>query len=972
MTDLKIEEFCTREGLIICPIVYFNDEASSKQPNKTPKYEQNNKTIEELNKLNIENEKQKICFDIKNKNISKLDMTNKKNGIKYKKLSTNEFKTITECYSLFLKHHPHYYVIDVDEQKINSINDFIVEYENVIDKNIMDILKKLPWTKGNSKGIHIFIKLQNVPEYSNQQNVFNNFIGDLLKKNNVWEKAGKNYSDSKTIYKGNYEPYDPIDFEVIKPLINISKLNIKTDKPKKEPLNNNKLNIDTKNNNILNISYDLTVFKKLYAMYHDNTEKIKTIYFIQLCFEYNIFKTIDFSNYDKWIELATIIKEEFNVNGLDLFDEISKQIDKYQGRIDIEEKYNCLLKTFSKNPLSIGTLKYIVKDIDLNMYMIMKKQIDINILTQLNDIKQNQEIMLKMDEILKKLDENQTECKIAELFTIIYGHNFKSTMKDDKGNITRKCSYNNIGIWEDYKNIYQDKTIKGLLYKNLNEYIQNIYDKDLDNLKLKKSQIEKRDDITEEERLTMKIDIEKRIQDKTKSKNAIINLLETKSRLDNIQSVIVENIYDYTFEDKVNMKYLYLPMKDGYKINGQDLKISPLEKDDYFNFVCDAKYIENFNENMAEYQIVHNYFLSLMEGNPNMTQLLIDIIKTTLCGVKLKKIICFIGAHGSNGKSMLLELLKSIFKDFVGTITKNVLLNGVENSSGPTPDIMILKNLRLPYSSELSSEQKLHVDLKKISGADPITGRDMWEKPKTFVVPGNVFLISNEMPTIDVNDIAFMNRLVIFPFNNIFNNDPNFKNKIFGNKDAVFTYILKYGNILYDVEEEDDLMKAYKTEIIEENTKFEPIDIFIKQYCQNIIHMPLRSVIKPEDFIDNIDEEIKPEHKPYKEYVEFHTHIIQNCVKNNYYKDIKQNEFPKNGIPEENFFDIFVEYLLDVKKFNIKDKETFIKNITPKYRKKLRGLGVVDKRSNSKYYYTNFICSYPSYTQQYIYENENK
>jgi len=954
MTDLKIIDFCEKEGLLYNPIIYYNDENDEKQPNKRCIFENNSYSIDKLNeiKLDRQNIQNSIKSKIQNKQLSKL-VKGKTVNEKSKKLSSNELKSIKECYSIYLKHHPEYYVIDIDEHSINSINDFIVEYESKIDTNIIDIFKKLPWTRGNNKGIHIYIKLKNVPKYKNQQKVFNGFDGDLLKVNNCWE-TGWN-EQSKIIYKGNYEPYEPIDFEIIKPIIDINKLNIQTNEPKKELIKNTKKIIDDFNNNEINNRYDITVFNELYDIYRKDEEKMNTIYFIEKCFEYDYFSYIDFSSYDEWIRLGFIIKEEFGKNGLKIFNEISKQIPKYEGFNNVEKHYNDCLNGTSTNPLSIGSLKHTIKcNSDPKQYYEIQDDLKFNSIVKTYNINENRIIKNKLDKLYKDLDDNQTECKIAEFFTILFGNVFKSTKKDDKGHILLKFTFTDKGIWDNYKNLYQSNTIKGYLYKNLNEIIKNKYCKEIYYLEQQIKDLESNNDITAEEKLISESKYKFELEKKTKAKNKIIDLLETKSRLDNIQATIIDNIYEPNLEDKLNSKQLYLPMKNGKKINGNNIKeITWLEKEDNFSFCCDAEYID-LNENMQEYKDVHEYFLSLMQGHKNLTQLLVDIIKTTLCGVKLKKIICFIGAHGSNGKSMLLELLKTIFKDFIGNISKNILFNGIEKNSGPQPDVITLKRQRLSYSSELSSEQKLHTDLKTLSGADPIQARDLWDKPETFMVPSNIFLISNEMPTIDVNDTALINRLVIFPFNNIFTNDQTYKNKIFASKDAIFSYILKYGNILYNVDENEDLMKDFKNEIIEDNTKFEPIDIFIKQYCQNIKFHPLK--------IENNEQ-----------YNTFHKTLLKNYTDNNYYKDqiYKDYDLPLE-FPEENLFGLYVDYLINEKNFNIKDKETFTKNILSKYRKKLRGLGFIDRRSNNKYYYNNLICSYPLPTQQYLYEYENK
>ena len=52
--------------------------------------------------------------------------------------------------------------------------------DDFIKKSGCKLFKKSPWIQGNTKGIHIYIKIKYMIEYSNQQE------GDLIKK-----KCGK-------------------------------------------------------------------------------------------------------------------------------------------------------------------------------------------------------------------------------------------------------------------------------------------------------------------------------------------------------------------------------------------------------------------------------------------------------------------------------------------------------------------------------------------------------------------------------------------------------------------------------------------------------------------------------------------------------------------------------------------------------------------------------------------------------------
>jgi hypothetical protein len=106
-------------------------------------------------------------------------------------LTPTEYASLTPTNTLFVRHVPNLYCIDVDVPEIHNMTDFI----NITGCNV---LSECCWCEGNTKGIHIYVKIQNLPSYTNQVDVFKNFTGDLIsKQNNVWEKMGKKMMNFK-------------------------------------------------------------------------------------------------------------------------------------------------------------------------------------------------------------------------------------------------------------------------------------------------------------------------------------------------------------------------------------------------------------------------------------------------------------------------------------------------------------------------------------------------------------------------------------------------------------------------------------------------------------------------------------------------------------------------------------------------------------------------------------------------------
>jgi hypothetical protein len=118
-----------------------------------------------------------------------------------------------------MKYCQNLYCVDIDDKEIHSMDEFV-------EKTGCDIFKNCCWVKGNTKGIHIYLKIENMIEYSNQQNVYNLFQGDLIKTNNMWEKCNKEVLN----YSGSVPSFE---YENIKHIFN-DRLNIQDEKKVKK------------------------------------------------------------------------------------------------------------------------------------------------------------------------------------------------------------------------------------------------------------------------------------------------------------------------------------------------------------------------------------------------------------------------------------------------------------------------------------------------------------------------------------------------------------------------------------------------------------------------------------------------------------------------------------------------------------------------------------------------------------------
>ena len=273
----SIQKFLENEcGNLYSNIVYYIDDTTRK---KIPTNEKNNISLEE-----IKNQKKEPKFPTHKKCKKPTDGS----YIIKNPLSENEKQSLTRAYSIYLKYIPDLYCIDVDDPHIKSMDDFVSNTK-------IDIFKNCFWVEGNTKGIHIYLKIKNLPSFTNQQKVYKDFDGDLIKNNNMWEK------NTKLIYNYDIEQKD-FEYEELKVLFN-EKIN-QPEKEKCKKINNKTSLIETESSNQEENQQEnnLKTFEKMVHLYKE--QRIQ--------------------EYESWKLWTIAIKESFGNKGKALWRKISK------------------------------------------------------------------------------------------------------------------------------------------------------------------------------------------------------------------------------------------------------------------------------------------------------------------------------------------------------------------------------------------------------------------------------------------------------------------------------------------------------------------------------------------------------------------------------------------------------------------------------------------------------------------------
>ncbi|ASR86348.1 DNA primase/helicase [Mycobacterium phage Amohnition] len=125
-------------------------------------------------------------------------------------------------------------------------------------------------------------------------------------------------------------------------------------------------------------------------------------------------------------------------------------------------------------------------------------------------------------------------------------------------------------------------------------------------------------------------------------------------------------------------------------------------------------------------------------------------------------VLPFLFGGGSNGKSVLMDVLTHVLGDYAITAPANFLLAGRDRHE---TEIARLHGARMVVCSEINAESKFdEAKVKVLTGGDILSGRYMRQDYFDFVPSHTLFLMGNHQPQVSAGGTSFWRRLRLLPF----------------------------------------------------------------------------------------------------------------------------------------------------------------------------------------------------------------
>jgi len=216
---------------------------------------------------------------------------------------------------------------------------------------------------------------------------------------------------------------------------------------------------------------------------------------------------------------------------------------------------------------------------------------------------------------------------------------------------------------------------------------------------------------------------------------------------------------------EVDQKPRLFPCSNGV-INLNTFELEPGRQEDWMLKASPIEFPkEGINADTSAWEKV---LLEIFSGNVNLVDFFRRICGCAILGEIHQAIFIVLSGKGRNGKSMIVETISKILGPLSGAIRSEMLLdqNRIASSSGPTPDIMALRGLRMAFASETDDGCRISTSrVKWLTGNDTITGRNPHDRYEVSFRPSHtLFLLTNHKPHAPADDFAFWERMILFPF----------------------------------------------------------------------------------------------------------------------------------------------------------------------------------------------------------------
>jgi P4 family phage/plasmid primase-like protien len=270
--------------------------------------------------------------------------------------------------------------------------------------------------------------------------------------------------------------------------------------------------------------------------------------------------------------------------------------------------------------------------------------------------------------------------------------------------------------------------------------------------------------------------IEKEEREEQKELKARISQLNSATYVGGVVKFLLDKITWEEFDEMRDKHPFKLSAKNGM-IDLYTGNLVERTKEDYCTKMLNLEYHpKDASKKMKHFE---SFIGDIMLDKAENIEALQVLLGYGLLGEKReRKMAIWHNASGSNGKSALQRVILSVMGDYADTCDRSLIEKETtrRNGSSHNQSLAEIEGKRMLFLSELDDDTPINEkNLKSITGGDKMKARRAYEaESRTFESIGLPILLTNKLPCFSM-DKAIWNRIMLFPFNAIFVDEPQTK-----------------------------------------------------------------------------------------------------------------------------------------------------------------------------------------------------
>jgi len=310
-------------------------------------------------------------------------------------------------------------------------------------------------------------------------------------------------------------------------------------------------------------------------------------------------------------------------------------------------------------------------------------------------------------------------------------------------------SYDKKGIWYTFKN-HRWVMDKGLsLREAISKYMFDLYSIKSNKLTEEFHHYQSNEDkaIFIQKRIKTILDVKIRLK-KTNDKN-------------NIMREAMELFYDDEFVRSMDTNKHLLCFNNGV-VDFRSKIFRDGYPEDYITKTTRINYIPYSIENteIQETTKTINEFMEKLFPIPDLLSYMWDHLASCLIGSNKNQTFNVYNGSGSNGKSIIADLMSATLGEYKGTVPITLVTEKRGLIGGTSDEVLKLKGVRYAVMQEPSKSVKLNEGImKELTGGDPIQARGLYSESEIFEPQFNLVVCTNNLFDIESNDDGTWRRI---------------------------------------------------------------------------------------------------------------------------------------------------------------------------------------------------------------------